>query len=174
MSQNELDTVQEEIAKDIYEIAAFYKEEINRIMQEFDKHDIDTSVQLDHVEAERVSKTPGLRAPETSQIGPSTEQAHQENYTEEDTDDDDDDAGESWRIRASELRLERPVNVAHPPPLSHLHEHQQLYNSTSHSRKSSLAYCCNGAFVDQCLKALGIIGIRASFLCLFHFLSHLP
>ena len=32
MSQDELDTVHEEIAKDIYEIAAFYKEEINRIM----------------------------------------------------------------------------------------------------------------------------------------------
>ena len=59
-------------------------------MQEFDNHDIDTSVQLDHVEAERISKTPGLGASETSQIGPSTEQAHQENYTEEDTDDDDD------------------------------------------------------------------------------------
>ena len=42
-------------------------------MQEFDNHDIDTSVQLDHVEAERVSKTPGLGAPETSQPGPSIE-----------------------------------------------------------------------------------------------------
>ena len=89
MSQNNLDTVHEEIAKDIYEIAAFYKEEINRIMQEFDKHDIDTSVQLDHVEAERVSKTPGLGAPETSQPGPLTEQAHHENNTEEDTDTND-------------------------------------------------------------------------------------
>ena len=100
---------------------------------------------------------------------------HEEEEDEEGDDvDNDDDAGESWRIRASELRLERPVNVAHPPPLSHLHEHQQLYNSTSHSRESSLSYCCNGAFVDQCLKALGIIGIRASFLCLFNFLSSIP
>ena len=47
MSQDAIDTVQEGISKDFYEIAAFYKEEINRIMQEFDKHDIDTTVQLD-------------------------------------------------------------------------------------------------------------------------------
>ena len=84
-------------------------------------------------------------------------------HEEEEEEEVDDDAGESWRIKASELRLERPVNVVHPPQLSHLHEHQQLYNSTSHSRESSLSYCCNGAIVDQCLKALGIIGIRASF-----------
>ena len=90
MSQDAIDTVQEEIAKDIYEIAAFYKEDINRIMQEFDKHDIDTTVQLDQVEAERVSKTPGLGAPETSQPGPSTDQAHHENNTKDDTNTDDD------------------------------------------------------------------------------------
>ena len=90
MSQNDIDTVQEEITKDIYEIAAFYKEDINRIMQEFDKHDIDTSVQLDKVEAERVSKTPGLGAPETSQPGPSTEQGHQEHNQNDDTDTNDD------------------------------------------------------------------------------------
>ena len=88
---------------------------------------------------------------------------HREEEEEKEEVGDDGDSGESWRIRASELRLERPVNVVHPPPLSHLHEHQQLYNSTSHSRESSLSYCCNGAIVDQCLKALGIIGIRASF-----------
>ena len=37
MSEETIATIQEDIAKDIYEIAAFYKEEINRIMQEFDK-----------------------------------------------------------------------------------------------------------------------------------------
>ena len=84
--------MQEEIGKDIYEIAAFQKEEINRIMQDFDKHEIDTSVQLDHIKAEGISKTPGLEAPETSKSGPSTTQAHHENDTEEDTEDDDEDA----------------------------------------------------------------------------------
>ena len=74
ISEEPIATVQEDIAKDMCEIAAFYKEEINRIMQEFDKHDIDTSVQLDHIEAERISKTPGLGVPETSQRGPSIEQ----------------------------------------------------------------------------------------------------
>ena len=90
-SQEEIDTVQEEIAKDIYEIVVFYKEEINRIMQEFDKHDIDTSVQSNHIEAEKISKTPGLGAPETSKSGPSTAQAHHENDIEEDSEDDDED-----------------------------------------------------------------------------------
>ena len=59
-------------------------------MHEFNKHDIDTTVQLDQGEAERVSKTPGLGAPEVSQPGPSTEQAHQEHNTEDGTDTDDD------------------------------------------------------------------------------------
>ena len=92
MSEEAIATVQEDIAKDIYEIAAFYKEEINRIMQEFDKHDVDTSVQLDHIEAERVSKTLGLGALETAQPRSSTEQTHAETDNEEDTEDDDEDA----------------------------------------------------------------------------------
>ena len=57
-------------------------------MQEFDKHDIDTSVQLDKVEAERISKTPGLKAPDTAQPGPANEQAQTEPDDESDTDDD--------------------------------------------------------------------------------------
>ena len=38
----------------------YFREEVNHIMQEFDKHDVDTSVELDNIKAERVSKTPGL------------------------------------------------------------------------------------------------------------------
>ena len=89
MSEEAIAIVQEDIAKDICEIAAFYKEEINMIMQEFDKHDVDTSVQLDNLEAERVSKTPTLGA--TTQPSSSTEQTHSETDNEEDTEDDDDD-----------------------------------------------------------------------------------
>ena len=93
MSQDAIDTVQEEIAKDIYEIAAFYKEEINRIMQEFNKHDIDTTIQLDQVEVERISKTPGLGAPEQSQPGPLTEQVHHDTNTKDDPGNDEEVTG---------------------------------------------------------------------------------
>ena len=72
-------------------MAAYFKEEVNCIMQEFDKHDVDTSVELDNIEAERVSKTPGLGAPDSTEPRPSTEEAHQENDDEEDTKDEDDD-----------------------------------------------------------------------------------
>ena len=80
-----MSTVQEDIAKDLYEMAAYFREEVNRIMQEFDQHDVNTSVQLDNIEAERVSKTRGLGALESAEPRPSTEEAHQENDDEEDT-----------------------------------------------------------------------------------------
>ena len=64
MAQKDIDNIQEDIMKDMDEIAAFYREEIQRIMQEFDKHDIGTSVQLDKIEAERTTKTPNLQSPE--------------------------------------------------------------------------------------------------------------
>ena len=67
MAQKDIDTIHEDITKDIDEIAGFYKEEIQRIMQEFDKHDIGTSVHLDKIEPERTNKTPGLQAPEIIQ-----------------------------------------------------------------------------------------------------------
>ena len=60
-------------------MAAYFREEVNRIMQEFDKHDVDTSVELDNIEAERVSKTPGLGAPDSAKPRPFTKDAHQEN-----------------------------------------------------------------------------------------------
>ena len=84
-------TVHEDIAKNLYDMATYLREEVNRIMQKFDKHDVDTSVQLDNIEAERVSKTPGLRAPDSADPRPSTEIAQQENDEEEDTEDEDDD-----------------------------------------------------------------------------------
>ena len=39
-------TVQEDIAKDLYNMAAYFREEVNRLMQEFDKHDVNTHVEL--------------------------------------------------------------------------------------------------------------------------------
>ena len=93
MAQKDIDNIQEDIMKDMDEIAAFYKEEIQRIMQEFDKHDIGTSVQLDKIEAERTSKTPNLPASERSEpeqpIG--AQQSKPAPNEECDTDDDEDD-----------------------------------------------------------------------------------
>ena len=68
------------------EIAACHQEEVNRLMQEFDKHDIDTAVQFEAYEAERQRQTPGLGAPETTTTSqPLTEPAQ----PMEESDDDD-------------------------------------------------------------------------------------
>ena len=91
MSEEAMTMVQEDIATDLYNMAAYFREEVNRIMQEFDKHDVDTSVELDNIEAERVSKTPGLGAPDSADPRPSTEEAHEENEDGEDTEDEDED-----------------------------------------------------------------------------------
>ena len=95
MSEEAMTTVQEDIARDLYDMAAYFREEVNRIMQEFDKHDVDTSVELDNIEAERVSKTPGLGAPDSADPRPSTEEAHQENDDGEDTEDEEDDVSKA-------------------------------------------------------------------------------
>ena len=39
-----ISTVQEDITRDLYDMAASHREEIIRLMHEFDKHEIDTSV----------------------------------------------------------------------------------------------------------------------------------
>ena len=63
MSEEAISTIQEDIAKDLYEMAACHREELSRMMQEFDKHNIDTVVQFDAYEAERKSQTLGLGTP---------------------------------------------------------------------------------------------------------------
>ena len=63
MTEEAISTIQEDIAMDLPEIAACHQEEVNRLMQEFDKHDIDTTVQFEAYEAERQRQTPGLSAP---------------------------------------------------------------------------------------------------------------
>ena len=44
MTEEAISTIQEDIAKDFSDIKAYHQEEMNRLMQEFDKHDIDTAV----------------------------------------------------------------------------------------------------------------------------------
>ena len=87
MSEEAISAIQEDIAQDLYEMAACHRKEISRIMQEFDKHDVDTSVKLDAFEAERQSQTPGLATPETVEPQPSTENTHQ--FTEFDEEDEE-------------------------------------------------------------------------------------
>ena len=78
MTEDAISTIQEDIVKDLSDIAACHKEEVNRLMQEFDKHDIDTVVQFEAYEAERQRQTPGLNAPETATTSrPSTEHTQQ-------------------------------------------------------------------------------------------------
>ena len=49
MSKEAITIVQEDISKDLYEMAAYHKEEVSRIMQEFDKHDVNGFVHLDNL-----------------------------------------------------------------------------------------------------------------------------
>ena len=87
MTEEAISTIHEDIAKDLSEIAACHQEEMNRLMQEFDKHDIDTTFQFEAYEDERQRQTPGLNAPDTATTSqPSTEPKKQ---TEESDDDDE-------------------------------------------------------------------------------------
>ena len=58
-------------------------------MQELDKHDGVTTVQLNKLEVERRSQTPGLGAPETEKLQPSTEDTHK--FTESKDEDEDEE-----------------------------------------------------------------------------------
>ena len=85
MIEEAISTIQEDIAKDLTEIAACHQEEITRIMQEFDKHDIETAVQFEAYEAERQRQTPGLSAPDTATTSrPSTEPENQRAESDDD------------------------------------------------------------------------------------------
>ena len=85
MTENAISTIQEDIAKDLSDIAACHQEEINRLMQEFDKHDIETTVQFDDYEAERQRQTPGLGAPDIATTSrPSKESEKQREGSDDD------------------------------------------------------------------------------------------
>ena len=47
MTEAAISKVQEEIARYLYGMAVAHREEISQLMQEFGKHEIDTSVQLE-------------------------------------------------------------------------------------------------------------------------------
>ena len=63
MTEEDISIVQEDLARDLYEMATSHREEITRVMEEFDAHDIDTSVKLDGYERKRWQLTAELGAP---------------------------------------------------------------------------------------------------------------
>ena len=85
MTKEAISTIQEDIAKDLSDIATCHQEEVNRLMQEFDKHDIDTVVHFEAYEAERQRQTLGLSAAETAITSqPSTKHAQQMEESDDD------------------------------------------------------------------------------------------
>ena len=70
MIEEVISTLQKDIARDLYDMAASRREEITRLMQEFDKHDIVTSVQLDDYEQTRRTQTLELGASASPQPPP--------------------------------------------------------------------------------------------------------
>ena len=63
MNEEAITTIQEDIACDLYDLATNPQAEITRLMEEFDAHDIDTSVKLDGYERKRWQLTAELGAP---------------------------------------------------------------------------------------------------------------
>ena len=50
MTDEAITPVQEDLARDLYELTAIHREEITHLMEEFDAHDIDMLVRLDGYE----------------------------------------------------------------------------------------------------------------------------
>ena len=94
MTDKAIAIVQEDIAKDLYDMATCHREEASRIMQEFDKHDVNVVIHLDNLAAEQWRQTPGLRASETEEPRPSTKDTNKFREDDEDEDDNDEDENE--------------------------------------------------------------------------------
>ena len=103
MIDEAISSLQEDIAKDLYDMAVVHREEASRIMQEFDKHDVNTVVHLDNLAAEQWCQTPWLRAPETDEPRPSAEDTH--NFMEDDNDNGDGENGDEDKDEQHEPSL---------------------------------------------------------------------
>mgnify|MGYP000656835513 CR=1 FL=1 len=71
VDETSINTAWEELANDIYELATKHMEEINKMLDEFEDHQIATAVQLDAYEAER-------RQQEDDQVHDADEEAGKE------------------------------------------------------------------------------------------------
>ena len=92
MSEEAIIAVQEDLAHDLYELAASHREEITRLMEEFDAHDIDTSVKLDGYERDRRQQMTELRPPPTSQPPPPDNEDNEGNRADDNNNDDEQEA----------------------------------------------------------------------------------
>ena len=84
MSEEAITVVQDDLSHDLNELAASHREEITRLMQEFEAHDIDTSLKLDSYERDRRQQTTALGPPPTSQPQPPHNEGNEENRDEDD------------------------------------------------------------------------------------------
>ena len=90
MSEEAIMVVQDDLAHDLNELAGSHREEITQLMEEFDAHDIDTSLKLDSYERDRRQQTIALGPPPTSQPQPPHNEGNEENRDEEDDNNDSD------------------------------------------------------------------------------------
>ena len=95
MTDEAIAIVQEDIAKDLYDMATCHREEGSWIMQGFDKHGVNTTVHLDNLVAEQWRQTPVLRAPEAEKPRPLTEDSNKSDEANNIDDEDEDDNDEA-------------------------------------------------------------------------------
>ena len=69
MDETNVNMIREELANDIYELATKHMEEINKMLDEFEDHQIATAVQLDAYEAERRRQEGDLEHNEDMETG---------------------------------------------------------------------------------------------------------
>ena len=101
MSEEAMAVMQEDLAHDLYELETSHREEITRLMEEFDALDIDTSVKLDDYERKRRQQTTELGPPPTSEPPPPHHGSHEDNQDEEDDVDNDDENDQGQGVEPS-------------------------------------------------------------------------
>ena len=91
MSEEAIAAIQADLAHDLYELAASHREEITRLMEEFDAHDIDTSVKLDGYERDRRQQMAEVGAPPASQPPPPNNEDNEGNNVDNNDNDNNDE-----------------------------------------------------------------------------------
>ena len=88
ITEVDISTVQEDLARDLYELAVSHREEVPRVMDEFDAHDIDTAAKQDNYERNRRQQTTELRSSFVPQPPPQSTNAEYEVNSIDDNDKD--------------------------------------------------------------------------------------
>ena len=84
---------------------AVHREEASQILQEFDKHDVNVVVNLDNLAVEKRRQTPGLRAPETEEPRPSTEDTNKSGEDDDDDEDKDDVTEDATKKKTTTMKM---------------------------------------------------------------------